>query len=74
MIDRDTMAPVMTLTVDQQSVKERVLTVIKPIPEVVETMLYKVFRRSEVEPRIDCNSISLQWPPSYQRCWMKDWK
>ena len=41
----------------------QVLTVIEPIPEVVETMLYKVLSRSEIEPGIDCLSISPH-PPS----------
>lgn len=29
-------------------------TVVEPVPEAVEAILYQVFRRSEVEPRIDC--------------------
>jgi hypothetical protein len=31
-----------------------VRTVIEPVPEAIEAILYQVFRRSEVEPRIDC--------------------
>ena len=30
------------------------LTIIEPVPEAVEPILYKIFRRSKVEPRIDC--------------------
>ena len=30
------------------------LTVIEPVPEAVESMFYEVFRRSKVEPRINC--------------------
>lgn len=30
------------------------LTIIKPVPEAVEPILYKVFRRSKVEPRVNC--------------------
>ena len=30
------------------------LTIIEPVPEAVEAILYKIFRRSKVEPRIDC--------------------
>ena len=29
-------------------------TVVEPVPEAVEAILYQVFRRSEVEPRINC--------------------
>lgn len=30
------------------------LTVIKPVPEAVEAILYKVFGRSKIEPRVNC--------------------
>ena len=30
------------------------LTIIEPVPEAVEPILYKIFRRSKIEPRIDC--------------------
>jgi hypothetical protein len=36
--------------------------VIKPIPEIIESMLHEIFCCSEVEPRIDC--ISISWSPS----------
>ena len=32
---------------------ELLLTVIEPVPKAVEAILYKVFGRSKVEPRID---------------------
>ena len=34
------------------------LTVIEPIPKAIEPILHQVLRCSEVEPRIDCFSIS----------------
>lgn len=30
------------------------LTIIEPVPKAVEPILYKIFRRSKVEPGIDC--------------------
>jgi hypothetical protein len=33
-----------------------VRTVIEPVPKAIEAILYQVFRRSEVEPRIDCDT------------------
>jgi hypothetical protein len=34
------------------------LTVIEPIPEAVEPILYKVFGGSKVEPWVDCSVVS----------------
>jgi len=34
------------------------LTVVKPVPEAVEPILYQIFRRSKVEPRVDYSSIN----------------
>lgn len=36
---------------------DRILTVIKPIPETIETMLDQVFGRSKIEPGINCETI-----------------
>ena len=33
-------------------------TVIEPIPKAIEAILYQVFRRSEVKPRINYSNIS----------------
>ena len=34
------------------------LTVVKPVPETIESVLHEVFGCSEIEPRIDCLSIN----------------
>lgn len=45
-------------------------TIIKPIPELVETIGYQIFRRTKVEPGIDCEEGQLVWARSCGHC---DW-
>lgn len=44
------------------------LTVIEPVPEAVEPILYKIFRRSKVEPGIDCHESALMSQNAIRIC------
>lgn len=44
---------------DYNARKSGGLTIIKPVPKAVEPILYKIFRRSKVEPGINCLESAL---------------
>jgi len=50
------------------------LTVIEPIPEAVESILYKVFGGSKVEPWVDCSVVSFFLASGVSVWFWKGWE